>query len=141
MTTVIKEAFLENANDILYLFEKLNIKDVAINDEFFSNNMNVLLLATYSNQLAGFLYAYVLTDIRANKDMMFLYSIDVLEDFRRKGIATQLIEKLKAIARDRECCEVFVLTNKSNLAATAVYEKTGGKQLHSDDVMYLYELL
>ena len=58
---------------------------------------------------------------------MFLYSIDVFEEFRRQGIASILIQNLKEMAVSLKCREMFVPTSKNNTAAIALYTETGGK--------------
>jgi ribosomal protein S18 acetylase RimI-like enzyme len=141
MNLTIKRATVGDADSIKFLFEKIGTDNIVINHLFFDSEKNVLLIAEVDSKPAGFLYGYILNDIRVNRDMMFLFSIDVIEEYRQQGIATKLIEMLKEIAKENDCVEVFVPTNKSNIAATKTYEKTGGVRMHEDDVFYLYRPL
>lgn len=98
------------------------------------------MLVAYNNRIpVGFLYAYILSDLKTPFPKIFLYSIDVFVDFRRQNIASQLITELKNIAFNKKCSEIFVLTNKSNQPAINLYHKTGGKIANNDDVLFVYE--
>ena len=69
---------------------------------------------------------------------MLLYSIDVFEAFRRQGVATLLVSRLKLLAAKHNCVEMFVPTSKSNTAAVGLYRKTGGVTEADDDVSFIY---
>ncbi len=73
--------------------------------------------------------------------MLFLFSLDVAENHRRKGIATALIKAFKQIGKDLGCAEAFVFTSARNSPAMGLYESTGGTRTNPDDVMFEYELL
>ena len=71
---------------------------------------------------------------------MFLYSIDVVKNYQRMGVATKLISFLKEEAFVSNCSEIFVLTNNSNEAAMKMYKATGGIRENEDDVMFVYQI-
>ncbi len=125
---------------ISHLFQAAGMAFIAANGTFFQDEDNILLVAREGGQPAGFLYAYVLEAPHDLRPKMFLYSIDVFPEFQRRGVGTALIEELKRLASDRNCSEIFVLTNASNLAANRLYQKTGGIRENPDDVMYVYPL-
>ena len=110
------------------------------NPRFFEDENNILLVAYAGAERCGFLYGYVLESLRSKRPKLFLYSIDVVEAYRVRGVGTRLIESLKGIARQRSCQEIFVLTNRSNRAALKLYEATGGTIENPDDVMFVYGL-
>ncbi|MBU1019081.1 MAG: GNAT family N-acetyltransferase [Patescibacteria group bacterium] len=120
------------------LFAKAGECDVTLNQRFFDNNNNILLISFYDSEPTGFLYAYIIEGLKANRSKIFLYSIDVFEKFQKQGVGTQLIKELKKIAKKRLCHEVFVMTNKNNTAAMKLYKKTGGKIEKDDDVLFVY---
>ena len=63
---------------------------------------------------------------------LFIYSIDVLEAFQRKGIGKALIyEFLKHL--DEEFHNAFVLTNRDNISAMKLYQSTGAEITISDE--------
>lgn len=59
---------------------------------------------------------------------MFLYELDVDESTRRQGIGCALVEALAALARERGCYGMFVLTDDENVAARTTYGRAGGRE-------------
>ncbi len=57
---------------------------------------------------------------------MFIYELAVEEVFRRRGIATALIEALKALAIQLGCYGMWVLTSEDNEGALATYLGAAG---------------
>jgi ribosomal protein S18 acetylase RimI-like enzyme len=127
-------------DEIFNLFSRVGERTIDPNPRFFEDESNILLVAYAGAEPCGFLYGYLLESLRSKQPKVFLYSIDVVEEYRAKGVGTQLIETLKNIAKQRACQEIFVLTNRANLAAMKLYEKTGGAIESSDDVMFVYLL-
>jgi GNAT superfamily N-acetyltransferase len=124
---------------IAQLFLQIGVKNIVPNRLFFKDEKNILLVAYDRSQPCGFLYAYLLDDIRRDRGKLFLYSIDVFESHRNEGVGTQLIGALKQVAEEHSCNEIFVITNKNNVAAVKLYEKTGGSAEHDDDVVFVYQ--
>lgn len=56
---------------------------------------------------------------------MFLYELSVDEPKRRRGIGRALVDRLAAVARDRGCYGMWVVTDGGNGAALATYEGAG----------------
>ena len=127
-------------HDVLdYLLRKAGEQEPKPNAGFFKDPKNVLLVSYTDEQLSGFLWAHILDSPHSPNPKLLLYSIDVLEPFRRRGIATRLIQYLKEIARTYKCRGMFVPTSKSNLAAVALYQTTGGIAENDDDVVFNYD--
>jgi aminoglycoside 3-N-acetyltransferase I len=57
---------------------------------------------------------------------MFLYELGVEEPYRRRGIATALVEALRDLARQRGCHGLWVAVDADNAAALATYRRAGG---------------
>jgi len=109
--------------------------------EFVDNPDNIFLLAYLENEIAGMLSAYKLQRMDCKRNKIFFYEIGVIKNYRQKGVGRGLIEELKNIARDMDVCEMFVLTNRSNIAAMKLYETTGGVVSKEDDeVMFAYKI-
>lgn len=121
------------------LFTKAGETSIEPSAEFFVHDNNVLLVARTDGEPSGFLFGYVLSGLKTPYPKMLLYSIDVFEQFRRRGIATALIAELKKLAREHRCSEIFVLTETHNEAAMGLYRKTGGVRQNQDDVMFVYD--
>jgi len=111
--------------------------DKKINSKFFLDNKNIILIAISNNKIVGYLYAYLLDSIDIDLPKMFLYSIDVIKDYREKGIGKALISRLKIIAKERKCSEIFVITNKSNKAAINLYHSSKGIFEADDDIVFI----
>jgi ribosomal protein S18 acetylase RimI-like enzyme len=58
---------------------------------------------------------------------MFLYELSVDPGFRRLGVATALMQRLIQLCYERDCGEMFVLTDEDNVAGQATYRKAGGE--------------
>lgn len=110
-----------------------------LNDEFFGKETNYLLAAYVDGTFAGFLYAYELERPETGRPMMFFYSIDVLESYRRRGVATHLIGELKCICAERNVSKMYVLTDEANAAAMNLYRSTGGERALPDNVLFVYK--
>jgi ribosomal protein S18 acetylase RimI-like enzyme len=107
--------------------------------EFLSNERNYLLVALTGNQPVGFVLGYRLMRVDRAQEMMLLYEIGVVERNRNHGVGTLLINELKKICREHKIMKMWALTNKSNLAATVLYRRTGAVEDESgDEVTFTY---
>lgn len=86
----------------------------------------------------GFAYGFLLR--RFSQESFFICSVDVAEEFRRRGAGKTLVETLAAFARSRGCREMFVFTNASNEAAVALYHSMDGRRPNLDNVCFDFEL-
>src|SRR6478735_96662 len=59
------------------------------------------LAAFVDGEMVGALAAYELVKFEAERSEIYIYDLAVIEEYRRQGVATALIEALKPIARDR----------------------------------------
>jgi len=84
----------------------------------------------------GLAYAYELPRLKSDAAALLLYEIDVLEDHRRHGVGTALINALQAIAHERYLDSTWLLTDDGNPAALALYAGTGGRRNDVDQVMF-----
>lgn len=57
---------------------------------------------------------------------MFLYELGVAPAFRRRGIGSTLVRELAALADQRGCYGMWVLTEASDTPAIATYRTAGG---------------
>jgi ribosomal protein S18 acetylase RimI-like enzyme len=139
MPTQIERVRKIDNKTLAHLFDRANGGIAETNTHFFEDEENVFLVSRTDGNLSGFLWGYVLQSPNSSFPKMFLYSIDVFDEFRRQGIASKLIEELKRIAREHRCREMFVPTQKSNGAAMGLYSKTKGRVANEDDVLFIYD--
>ena len=100
-------------------------------------NRNFFIVAAAGRASAGFTYGYEL--LRPDDaSMLFLYSIDVLPQYRRAGVATAIMSYLRKEVRRRHMKELFVFTRRSNRPAVELYKATGGIIENGDDLLFVY---
>ena len=94
----------------------------------------VALIASRDSVVVGGLVAYELPKLEQARSEIYLYDLAVAANCRRAGIATRLIERLLAIARERGAWAVFVQADHGDEAAIALYTKLGRREdvLHFD---------
>ena len=111
-------------------------------EKFLNDSNNALFVAFLENQAVGFLTANRLQRFDKRGAEVLIYEIGVREDARQKGIAKALINEVKLWAKEVGADEVWVLTNKSNAAAIALYRSTGGETESEtlDEVMFNFRL-
>lgn len=80
------------------------------------------------------LAAYELRKFERERSEIYIYDLAVLEPHRRKGLATALIEELKAIAHERGAYVIYVQADLVDAPAVALYTKLGCREdvLHFD---------
>jgi ribosomal protein S18 acetylase RimI-like enzyme len=108
--------------------------------DYLRDERNVFLLASEGARAVGFLRGTGLVQLKNERKQMFLYEIAVAEEFRRRGIGRQLIERLLEYCRLRGFEEVFVFTDPGNEAAVQMYRSTGGATETPADRMFVYRL-
>jgi len=94
----------------------------------------IALAATADDTVIGGLAAYELKKFEQERSEIYIYDLAVAEPFRRRGIATRLIEALRHIARKRRACVIYVQADYGDDAAIALYSKLGTREdvLHFD---------
>lgn len=88
----------------------------------------IALTAHKDGQLIGALAAYELMKFEAERSEIYIYDLAVREPFRRRGVATRLIEELRVIAHRKGAWVIFVQADPPDGAANALYEKLGTRE-------------
>jgi aminoglycoside 3-N-acetyltransferase I len=111
-----------------------NRPDAAYLQELLGSDTFIALAATAGGRVIGGLTAYELRKFEQPRSEIYLYDLAVAEEHRRKGVATALIEALKAIAASRGAYVIFVQADHGDDAAIALYAKLGAREnvLHFD---------
>ena len=94
----------------------------------------VALAALEGDDVIGGLAAYELQKFEQARSEIYIYDLAVAEAHRRRGIATALIQELKAIAASRGAYVIFVQADLGDDPAIALYTKLGAREdvLHFD---------
>ena len=98
----------------------------------------LLLVATFNGEPAGQILGYLLKRWDFASPMLFLYSIDVAEKYRRQGIALKLVEEFNRLGREEGCSETFVLADDTNPPAMSLYHSAKGIRVFPDQVMFIW---
>ena len=94
----------------------------------------IMVAAESGEETVGALAAYELVKFEQQRSEIYIYDLGVTEAYRRRGIATALIEALKPIARDCGAWTIFVQGDHGDEPALALYRKIGNEEsvLHFD---------
>lgn len=109
--------------------------DLEATKRFLANDANELLIAYVDGDSAGFVSATELTHPDQARPELFLNEVGVADAYRGRGVGRALVERLWAVARDRGCRGMWVLTEEDNVAANKVYAAAGGIRIRAE-VMY-----
>lgn len=132
-------AFINQLNGLLDEGTEWDLQQGAM---FLKDSNNALFVAFLDNQAVGFSTANRLQRFDKRGAEVLLYEIGVREDARQKGVGKALIREVKLWAKETGADEVWVLTNRSNTAAVALYQSMGGKTESAtpDEVMFVFKL-
>ncbi len=66
---------------------------------------------------------------------LWINEVGVAPTHQGRGLAKAVLRALIAVGRERGCTEAWVLTDRSNAAARALYASLGGADFTNDDVV------
>ena len=87
----------------------------------------IALAAVDGEKVVGAIAAYELKKFEQERSEIYIYDLAVVSSFRRKGVATALIQELKAIGAARGAYVIYVQADKGeeDKPAIALYSKLG----------------
>ena len=91
---------------------------------FLGSDRHHLLIAYDGETPVGFVSGVEMTHPDKGTEM-FLYELAVDEPFQRRGYGRELVSRLGALARERGCYGMWVITDEGNEAACRTYESSG----------------
>lgn len=86
-------------------------------DEFKNSDLSTQLVMEVDGQIIAFAIVWIIMD------ECHLANIAVHPDFRRRGVAEILLDKIIEIAREKKCIKIMLEVRKSNEAAIELYTK------------------
>ena len=94
----------------------------------------IVLAAMVGDEVIGGLVAYELAKLEQPRSEIYIYDLAVADAWRRRGVATALIEHVRQIARERGAWTIFVQGDYGDDPALALYGKLGTREavLHFD---------
>jgi ribosomal protein S18 acetylase RimI-like enzyme len=102
------------------------LRDLLGRDDFIS------LASFIGSRVVGGLAAYVLPKFEQARKEVYIYDLAVAEAYRRRGIATALIDELKRVAAALGAYVIYVQADYGDDPAIALYTKVGTRE----DVMH-----
>ena len=107
--------------------------------EFLADPRHRLAVATAQGTVVGMASAvcYVHPD---KPRELWINEVGVADSHRRRGIGRSLLDALLEEGRSLGCVEAWVLTERSNGPAMALYASTGGVEGPRDTVMVSFDL-
>ena len=100
--------------------------------DLLAGNSFIAIVAECQGKVVGGLTAYELKKFEQQRSEIYIYDLAVLENHRRKGIATALIAELKQEASRRSAYVIYVQADYGDDPAIALYSKLGVRE----DVMH-----
>jgi len=88
----------------------------------------IAICAVNDDAVIGALAAYQLDKFEQDRREIYIYDLAVDKDFRRRGVATAMINALRDEAVRRDAYVIFVQADLVDAPAIALYEKLGVKE-------------
>lgn len=94
----------------------------------------VAFVACVGDRVVGALTAYELAKFEQERSEFYIYDLAVDEAYRRRGIATALIDATRKVAKARGASVIFIQADYGDDPAIALYSKLGRREevLHFD---------
>ncbi|MCR3905690.1 MAG: GNAT family N-acetyltransferase [Tenericutes bacterium] len=112
------------------------------NQHFLDLPNNVMYVALDEKKVIGMVYGYIFDRPDGSQKQLFIYSIDVLEAYRKQHVGTHLLKHILKPLEEGQYRDAFVITNHTNQAAMNLYLKAGATQVtpHDDqDVLFVWK--
>jgi ribosomal-protein-alanine acetyltransferase len=112
------------------------IEEQCFSEEAFSRRQIAYLLTDYNTialvakinfEIAGFIIAQI--DVEDSVEYGHIVTLNIPHDYRRKHVATQLLQEIQAILRQRGITEIRLEVREDNHAAVKLYQTLGYQTL------------
>ena len=107
---------------------------------FLSDPRHHISVAIDDGVVVGFVSAVHYVHPDKERPEMWINEVGVAASHRRQGIAGRLLAAVLDVARELDCSEAWVLTNRTNDAAMRLYASSGGEEADQDAVMFTFPL-
>jgi ribosomal protein S18 acetylase RimI-like enzyme len=105
---------------------------------FLANVGHYVFAAEIDGEVVGFVLAYRLERIDGDAPQLFVYEVDVAPEQRRHGVGTLLMQAVRDAVGRESMKEAFVVTERDNAAALAVYRGTGARAESESSIVLVY---
>lgn len=90
------------------------------------------VLAYVNNSAAGVINCFEAFSTFSCKPLVNIHDIFVRNEFRRHGLSQKMLEKVEAIAKEKDCCKLTLEVLSKNIAAQSSYQKFGFESYELD---------
>ncbi len=108
--------------------------------EFLADPRHRLVVALDNNVVVGFVSAVIYLHPDKPAPELWINEIGVAPTHQRQGIGKALMQTILEEAKQSGCSEAWVLTDRANLPAMAMYKSAGGEETLPDSVMFTFKL-
>jgi ribosomal protein S18 acetylase RimI-like enzyme len=100
-------------------------RDVDSGEPFLSAPGAVAFVAVEGDDVAGWCWGHHI--LRPDEtSMLYLHELEVVEQFRRRGIGRELVRSFVEAGRSLGATKMFLTAGEANAPARALYEELGG---------------
>jgi ribosomal protein S18 acetylase RimI-like enzyme len=110
-------------------------------EKLLTDDRTYLLAAIFDDNVIGYTLAYRFPSLYASDYLAYLYDIEVLKKYRRKGAGRLLIETLLTHLKTDGVSELWLGTATDNLEGQALFSSTGGIKSGETFNDFTFELL
>lgn len=108
--------------------------------EFLMDPRHRLVVALDNDLVVGFVSAVIYVHPDKPAPELWINEIGVAPSHQRQGVGKALLQAILEEAKRSGCTEAWVLTDRGNLPAMAMYKSAGGEETLPDSVMFTYRL-
>lgn len=108
--------------------------------EFLSDERHHIAVAIDGDVVVGFVSAVHYAHPDKRHPEMWINEVQVAPTHRRRGVARAMLTRMLQHARDLECAEAWVLTDRDNAPATGLYAGLGGKAGSDGGLIFSFSL-
>ena len=107
---------------------------------FLTDPRHRLVVALDKDLVVGFVSAVVYVHPDKPAPELWINEIGVTPTHQGQGIGGALMQAILAEAKQSGCSEAWVLTDRTNVPAMAMYKSAGGEEILPDHTMFTFKL-
>ena len=114
--------------------------DPATTATFLADERHHLAVAVDDGVIVGFASAVHYVHPDKPRPELWINEVGVAPTYQGHGVGKAILASLLDLARDLDCTEAWVLTNRKNAPAMKLYGSLGGEEGATDNVMFAFRL-
>ena len=107
---------------------------------FLADPRHRLVVAMDEHLVVGFVSAVIYVHPDKPAPELWINEVGVTPTYQGRGIGKALMQAMLAEAKQSGCSEAWVLTDRTNLPAMAMYKSAGGEETLPDQTMFTFRL-